>query len=68
MSWTSEVKGDLLSRVEVLAKEDVICLLGIKEQRGEKKEVIITWSKCFVEVVRNYKYAIKINESITFNL
>lgn len=37
------------------------------EKRG-KKEVIITWSKCFVGVVRNYKYAIKINESVTSNL
>lgn len=68
ISWLSEVRGDLLSRVEVLAKI-VICLLGVMEQRkGRGKKVIITWSKCFVGVLRNYKYAIKINESITFNL
>lgn len=36
------------------------------EKRG--KELIITWSKCFVGVVRNYKYAVKINESITSDL
>jgi len=38
MSWTSEVEGDLLSRMEVFAKEDVMCLLGAKEQRGAKKK------------------------------
>ena len=37
-------------------------------ERGKKEEVIITWSKCFVGVVRNYKYDAKIDESITFNL
>lgn len=66
MIWTSEVKSDLLSSVEVLAKEDVICLFSVKEQSRDKKEVIITWSECFVGAVRNY--AIKINEFITFNL
>lgn len=38
------------------------------KQMGGRGEVIITWSKFFVGVVRNYKYAIKINESVTFNL
>ena len=32
MSWTSEVKGDLLSRVEVLAKEDVMCVFVVNKR------------------------------------
>lgn len=32
VSWTSKVKDDLQSRMEVLAREGITCLLGVKEQ------------------------------------